>query len=70
MMSKGEIFMDEARFSLRIHPVIMEKMKFIAKNNGRSLNKEIEQILKWVVDDYERKCGRIDLNSKNNDPYI
>ncbi len=62
--------MDEARFSLRIHPVIMEKMKFIAKNNGRSLNKEIEQILKWVVDDYERKCGRIDLNSKNNDPYI
>ncbi|MBQ8417402.1 MAG: Arc family DNA-binding protein [Phascolarctobacterium sp.] len=53
--------MNEARFSLRIHPVIMEKMKYIAKNNGRSLNKEIEQILKWVVDDYERKCGRIDI---------
>jgi len=69
MMSKGEIYMDEARFSLRIHPVIMEKMKFIAKNNGRSLNREIEQILKWVVDDYERKCGRIDINAKN-DPYI
>lgn len=63
--------MDEARFSLRIHPVIMEKMKFIAKNNGRSLNKEIEQILKWVIDDYERKCGRIDLlNINKNDPYI
>ena len=61
--------MDEARFSLRIHPVIMEKMKFIAKNNGRSLNREIEQILKWVVDDYERKGGRIDINAKN-DPYI
>ena len=45
-MSKGEIDMDEARFSLRIHPVIMNKMKYIAKNNGRSLNKEIEQILK------------------------
>ncbi len=63
--------MDEARFSLRIHPVIMEKMKYIAKNNGRSLNKEIEQILKWVIDDYERKCGRIDLlNINKNDPYI
>lgn len=61
--------MDEARFSLRIHPVIMEKMKFIAKNNGRSLNREIEQILKWVVDDYERKCGRIDINAKH-DPFI
>lgn len=61
--------MDEARFSLRIHPIIMEKMKYIAKNNGRSLNREIEQILKWVVDDYERKCGRIDINSKH-DPFI
>lgn len=65
-MSEGEIFMDEARFSLRIHPIIMDKMKYIAKNNGRSLNKEIEQILKWVVDDYERKCGRIDVTK---DPY-
>lgn len=53
--------MEEARFTMRIHPVIMEKMKYIAKNNGRSLNKEIEQILKWVVDDYEHKCGRITL---------
>ena len=61
--------MDEARFSLRIHPVIMNKMKYIAKNNGRSLNKEIEQILKWVIDDYERKCGRIDLANKQG-PFI
>lgn len=55
--------MEEARFTLRIHPIIMNKMKHIAKNNGRSVNKEIEQILKWVVDDYERKCGRIVLNA-------
>ena len=30
---------------------------------------EIEQILKWVIDDYERKCGRIDLANKQ-DPFI
>ncbi len=53
--------MDEARFTLRIHPITMNKMKHIAKNNGRSVNKEIEQILSWVVDDYERKYGRIPL---------
>lgn len=51
--------MEESRFTMRIHPIIMQKMKIIAKNNGRSLNKEIEQILKWVVDDYENKYGRI-----------
>ena len=57
--------MDEARFTMRIHPIIMSKMKIIAKNNGRSLNKEIEQILKWVIDDYERKCGRITYDQLN-----
>lgn len=53
--------MEEARFTLRIHPIIMNKMKHLAKMNGRSINKEIEQILKWVIEDYERKYGRIEL---------
>lgn len=35
--------MEESRFTLRIHPIIMNKIKNIAKNNGRSVNKEIEQ---------------------------
>ncbi|MDY4919951.1 MAG: Arc family DNA-binding protein [Phascolarctobacterium sp.] len=56
--------MEEARFTLRIHPILMNKMKHIAKSNGRSVNKEIEQILKWVIDDYERKCGRIVLEEE------
>ncbi len=56
--------MEESRFTLRIHPIIMNKIKHIAKNNGRSVNKEIEQILKWVVDDYERKYGRITLTNE------
>ena len=46
--------MEEARFTLRIHPIIMNKMKHLAKINGRSVNKEIEQILKWVIDDLEK----------------
>ena len=56
--------MEEARFTLRIHPILMNKMKYIAKNNGRSVNKEIEQILKWVIDDYERQYGRITLTKE------
>lgn len=51
--------MEPSRFTLRIHPLILEKLKVVAENNGRSLNKEIEQILKWVVDDYERQYGKI-----------
>ena len=53
--------MDQTRFTLRIHPLIMKKLKVIADHNGRSVNKEIEQILKWVIDDYERQYGKIEL---------
>ena len=56
--------MEEARFTLRIHPIIMNKMKHLAKINGRSVNKEIEQILKWVIDDYERQYGKIELTKQ------
>ncbi len=51
--------MENSRFTLRIHPLLIKKLKVMANTNGRSLNKEIEQILKWVVDDFENKRGRI-----------
>ena len=58
--------MEPTRFSLRIHPIIMEKLKVIANNNGRSVNKEIEQILKWVVEDYENQRGKIFIDEKKS----
>ena len=54
--------MELSRFTLRVHPVILKKLKIIADTNGRSVNKEIEQILKWIVDDYENKCGKIKVD--------
>ena len=54
--------MEPSRFTLRIHPLIMAKMKYIAETNGRSVNKEIEQILKWVISDFENKRGRIHID--------
>ena len=53
--------MEPARFSLRIHPIFIKKLTFFAENNGRSVNKEIEQILKWVVEDYENQKGKIKI---------
>lgn len=57
--------MEQARFTLRIHPLLMEKMKYIAETNGRSVNKEIEQILKWVINDFENKRGRIHIDEED-----
>lgn len=55
-------------YPLRIDKTTMEKFKVIAKNNGRSVNKEIEFVLKNVVNDYEQQHGIIlipDLSKDN-----
>jgi hypothetical protein len=37
----------------------MDKLKFIAEYNGRSANKEIEQLILQHIADYEEKHGVI-----------
>ena len=39
-------------YPLRVDKLIMEKFKIIASNNGRSVNKEIEMLMKQVIADY------------------
>lgn len=51
-------------YPLRIESEIMEKIKFIAKDNGRSTNKEIEFRLKKVIDEYEKQNGPIQLSAE------
>ena len=48
-------------YPLRIDKTVMEKFKIIAKENGRSINKEIEMLLKEVITEYENKKGIISL---------
>jgi len=48
-------------YPLRLDPVIQEKAKHIAKANGRSLNKEIEMLLKAAIAEYEKENGAIDI---------
>lgn len=44
---------DYCRFTLRLPDDVMEKMKEIAKNEGRSTTKEIEFALRKFVQSYE-----------------
>lgn len=48
-------------YPLRIEKNVMDKFKIIAKNNGRSVNKEIEFVLKTVINDYEKQHGVISI---------
>lgn len=51
-------------YPLRIDKSIMNKAKFVAKENGRSLNKEIEILLKQHISDYEKANGTISLEEE------
>lgn len=41
---------------------IIDKMKYIAAENGRSMSKEIEQLCKNAIKKYELENGEIKIN--------
>lgn len=50
---------DLPRYTLRIDPALLEKVSFIARENDRSTNKEIERALRKLVADFEKENGVI-----------
>lgn len=53
---------DLPRYTLRIDPILLAKVAFIAQDNDRSTNKEIERALKKLVSDYEKENGPIAID--------
>lgn len=54
-------------FGLRVPTEMMNKLKYIADYNGRSANKEIEQLIIRHVNQFESEHGSITLNDKDDD---
>lgn len=50
-------------YPLRIEKDLMLKFKVVASENGRSVNKEIEFLVKKAVNDYESEHGTIDVDT-------
>lgn len=46
-------------YALRIPTQTMDKLKYIAERNGRSANKEIEQLILRHIEEFEKKNGTI-----------
>ncbi|MBC8536037.1 Arc family DNA-binding protein [Feifania hominis] len=49
------------RYTLRINPVLLDKIAYIAESEGRSKNREIEQLIKKRILEFERENGKIEL---------
>jgi hypothetical protein len=52
------------RFTLRTGNVLLKKLHFIAQYEGRSANKELEQMIKKRIAEFEKTNGEIEINSE------
>lgn len=49
------------QYTLRIPGTLIDKMKYIAEYNGRSANREIEQLIRAHIAAFEKAHGVIEL---------
>jgi hypothetical protein len=47
------------RYTLRISKILLDKIGYIAEENGRSANREIELLIKQRIKEYEQENGVI-----------
>ena len=57
----GELKMNDnkSRFTLRVDPVLLEKLGYIAEYEGRTKNRELEQMIRRRIAAFEQKHGEI-----------
>ena len=54
-----------ARYTVRIPRELLDKVGYIAEYNGRTKNKELEQMIKARINAFEQKVGKINLNEED-----
>ncbi len=57
------IFMkdDLPRYTLRVPQILLDKLGYIAGYEGRTKNKELEQLIKKRIAEFEEQHGAIDI---------
>ena len=52
------------RYTLRIPQILLDKLAFIAEYEGRTKNREIEQLIKKRIAEFEEAHGKIEIGGK------
>ena len=52
---------EKGRFTLRVPKELLDKIGYIAEYEGRTKNKEIEQLVKKRIADVEKEQGKIEI---------
>lgn len=53
------------KFTFRVDSETLDKLRFIADNNFRTVNKELEMLVKKYISEYESSNGVIHLQEKD-----
>ena len=53
------------RYTLRVPQILLDKLGYIAEYEGLTKNKEIEQLLKHRIADFEKEHGKIEFDSQS-----
>lgn len=53
------------RYTLRVPQDLLDKLGYIAEYEGRTKNREIEQLIKRRIAEFEAVHGEIDLTKEN-----
>lgn len=48
-----------SRYTLRVEQVLLDKLGYIAECEGRTKNRELEQMIKKRISDFEKEHGQI-----------
>ena len=50
-----------SRYTLRVEQALLDKLGYIAEYEGRTKNKELEQMIKKRIRDFEEEHGPIEV---------
>lgn len=59
---------DKSRYTLRVAPELLEKLGYIAEYEGRTKNRELEQMIKRRIADFEAEHGTIQASKGHTLP--
>ena len=55
------VYDDKVRYTMRIDRNLLDKFRYIAEYEGRTKNRELEQMIKRRIAEFEKEVGKIEL---------
>lgn len=53
---------DIKHFTIRVSNILLDKISYIAKHEGRTKNKELEYMIVKHIENFEQKIEKINVN--------